>query len=91
MSRRKTPAGNGSKHLYYIILQGKCNGVSNVLGNYDIFVYTDREGGGGRVIYFDTGTEIHFLLAYPKSVQSDLTPVQKELLHEATRNIRKEH
>ena len=49
------------------------------------------KSAGGRVIYFDTGTEIHFLMIYPKGAQSDLTPAQKELLHNATRNIRKEH
>ena len=48
------------------------------------------KSAGGRVIYYDTGTAIHFLLIYPKSAQSDLTPAQKELLHKATRKIRKE-
>lgn len=46
--------------------------------------------GGGRIIYYDTGTVIHFLLAYTKKMQADLTPAQKKVLHEITREIRKE-
>lgn len=45
---------------------------------------------GGRVIYYDTGTVIHFLLLYTKGMQSDLSPAQKEFLHKITRMIRKE-
>lgn len=48
------------------------------------------KSAGGRAIYYDTGTAIHLLMIYPKSAQSDLTPAQKELLHEVTREIRKE-
>ena len=46
------------------------------------------KSAGGRAIYYDTGTAIHFLMIYPKSAQSDLTASQKELLHKATRKIR---
>lgn len=62
-------------------------------GAYKVRIRLSGRGksSGGRVIYFDTGSAIHFLMIYPKSVQSDLTPAQKELLHVATRNIRKEH
>lgn len=45
--------------------------------------------GGGRVIYYDTGTTVHFLLVYTKNMQADLTPAQKKALHEITREIRK--
>ncbi len=48
------------------------------------------KSGGVRVIYYDTGTTIHFLMVYPKSTQADLTPIQKKLLHKATQKIRKE-
>lgn len=48
------------------------------------------KSGGGRIIYYDTGTAIHFLMIYTKKMQADLTPSQKKVLHEITREIRKE-
>ena len=45
---------------------------------------------GGRVIYYDTGTVIHFLLVYTKRMQADLSHDQKEAIHKITRSIRKE-
>ena len=48
------------------------------------------KSGGGRIIYYDTGTAIHFLMIYTKIMQADLTPSQKKVLHEITREIRKE-
>ncbi len=48
------------------------------------------KSSGGRVIYYDTGAAIHMLMIYPKSVQVDITPAQKDILHKATRKIRKE-
>lgn len=66
--------------------------VEGTGGAYKVRIRLAGRGksSGGRVIYFDTGTEIHFLMTYPKSAQSDLTATQKELLREATRSIRKE-
>lgn len=48
------------------------------------------KSGGGRVIYFDTGTVIFLLVAYPKNVQEDLTQAQKKRLKELTAELRKE-
>lgn len=48
------------------------------------------KSNGGRVIYYDNGVTVHFLMIYPKNVQADITPKQKELLHKATRKIREE-
>lgn len=40
------------------------------------------KSGGGRVIYVDVVVreEIYLLLAYPKNVQTDLTPGQRKVL-----------
>lgn len=46
--------------------------------------------GGGRVIYYDTETAVHFLLVYTKNMQADLTPAQKKALYEITHEIRRE-
>lgn len=48
------------------------------------------KSGGGRVIYFDTGNVIYLITAYPKNMQEDLSPAQKNRIHELTRQFRKE-
>lgn len=48
--------------------------------------------GGGRIIYLDVYTKeaIHMLFAYPKNVQSDLTPEQKKTVKQLVEQIHKE-
>ena len=48
--------------------------------------------GGGRIVYLDVYTKesIHMLFAYPKSVQSDLTPEQKKVIRQMIEQIHKE-
>lgn len=48
------------------------------------------KSGGGRVIYFDNGSVIFLLTAYPKNVQEDLTQTQKKELKRLTATLRKE-
>ena len=47
--------------------------------------------GGGRVIYLDVFEKEHLylLLAYPKNVQSDLTPEQKKIIRRIVEEIKK--
>ena len=47
--------------------------------------------GGGRVIYLDVFEQEHLylLLAYPKNVQSDLTPSQKKIIRQLVEQIKK--
>lgn len=48
--------------------------------------------GGGRVIYLDVFEKenLYMLLAYPKNVQSDLTPEQKKVIAKLVESIKKE-
>ena len=48
--------------------------------------------GGGRIIYLDVyETEsIHMLFAYPKSIQSDLTPKERNIVRHMVEQIHKE-
>lgn len=48
--------------------------------------------GGGRVIYLDVFEAEHLFLlfAYPKNVQTDLTPEQKKALRKLVEDIKKE-
>lgn len=48
--------------------------------------------GGGRVIYLDVyeRENLYLLFAYPKNVQSDLTPEQKKAIRNLVDAIRKE-
>lgn len=48
--------------------------------------------GGARVIYLDIleRGSIYLLFAYPKNVQSDLTPDQKKALHKLVKMIKEE-
>lgn len=48
--------------------------------------------GGGRVIYLDVyeRENLYLLFAYPKNVQSDLTPDQKKAIRNLVDAIRKE-
>lgn len=50
------------------------------------------KSGGGRVIYLDVYEKEHLylLLAYPKNVQTDLTPDQKKALKKLVDAIHKE-
>lgn len=50
------------------------------------------KSGGGRVIYVDVivRERIYLLLAYPKNVQSDLTPEQKKLVRKIIQTIKEE-
>ncbi len=48
------------------------------------------KSGGGRVIYFDNGSVIFLLTAYPKNVLEDLTQAQKAELKRLTGFLRKE-
>lgn len=47
--------------------------------------------GGGRVIYLDVFEQEHLylLFAYPKNVQSDLTPDQKKAIRQLVEQIKK--
>lgn len=47
--------------------------------------------GGGRVIYLDVFEQEHLylLFAYPKNVQSDLTPNQKKAIRQLVEQIKK--
>lgn len=48
--------------------------------------------GGGRVIYLDVFEKEHLylLFAYPKNVQSDLTPEQKKAIRKIIEEIKRE-
>lgn len=48
--------------------------------------------GGGRVIYVDIfeKEKLYLLLAYPKNVQDNLTPVQEKAIKDLIDTIRKE-
>lgn len=48
--------------------------------------------GGGRVIYLDVFEKenLYMLFAYPKNVQSDLTPEQKKVIAKLVESIKKE-
>ena len=48
--------------------------------------------GGGRIIYLDVYTKesTHMLFAYPKGVQSDLTPEQKKAVRQLVEQIHRE-
>ena len=48
--------------------------------------------GGGRVIYLDVfeAEQLFLLFAYPKNVQSDLTPEQKKAIRKLVEDIKKE-
>lgn len=50
------------------------------------------KSGGGRVIYVDVleKERLYLLLAYPKSVQSDMTPEQKKMVRQIVEAIQKE-
>jgi len=50
------------------------------------------KSGGARVIYVDVviRERIYLLLAYPKNVQSDLTPEQKMMVRKLVRLIKEE-
>lgn len=50
------------------------------------------KSGGARVIYVDVLEQEHLylLFAYPKNVQENLTPSQKQMIHNAVDAIRKE-
>ena len=50
------------------------------------------KSGGGRVIYVDVfeKEKLYFLLAYPKSVQDNLTPDQKKQVRKLVEAIKKE-
>ena len=58
------------------------------------FQLVDNRGkrGGGRVIYVDIFEKerLYFLFAYPKSLQSDLTPGQKKEIRHRVEEIKKE-
>ena len=48
--------------------------------------------GGGRVVYVDIyeKEQLYLLFAYPKNVQSDLTPEQKKAIRSLIEQIKKE-
>jgi hypothetical protein len=50
------------------------------------------KSGGGRVIYLDVFEKEHLylLFAYPKNVQSDLTPDQKKAIRKIIQAIKEE-
>lgn len=50
------------------------------------------KSGGGRVIYVDIVVKkhIHLVLAYPKNIQENLTPEQKQLVRKIVEAIKKE-
>jgi hypothetical protein len=50
------------------------------------------KSGGGRVIYVDVVVrdQIYLLLAYPKNVQTDMTPDQKKVIRQLIETIKEE-
>lgn len=50
------------------------------------------KSGGARVIYVDVVVreQIYLLLAYPKNVQTDLTPEQKKVLRSLIKRLKEE-
>lgn len=50
------------------------------------------KSGGGRVIYVDVvmRERIYLLIAYPKGVQKDLTPEQKQIIRRMVEAIKRE-
>lgn len=66
--------------------------VQHMAGARKIRIPLEGRGksGGGRVIYVDVVVRerIYFLLAYPKNVQTDLTPEQKKVLKNLVESIK---
>lgn len=50
------------------------------------------KSGGGRVIYVDVviREQIYLLLAYPKNVQTDMSPEQKKIIRQLIETIKGE-
>lgn len=50
------------------------------------------KSGGGRVIYVDVVVreQIYLLLAYPKNVQTDMSPDQKKIIRQLIETIKEE-
>lgn len=50
------------------------------------------KSGGGRVIYVDVVVRklIYLLMAYPKNVQTDLSPDQKKMVRKVVETIKEE-
>lgn len=50
------------------------------------------KSGGGRVIYVDVviRERIYLLMAYPKNVQTDLTPEQKKMVRKIVERLKEE-
>lgn len=57
-----------------------------------IQLYGKGKSGGGRVIYLDVfeKEKLYLLFAYPKNVQEDLTPEQKQAIKAIVEAIKKE-
>lgn len=68
--------------------------IQGMGGARKIRIPLDGQGksGGGRVIYVDVVMKerIYFLYAYPKNLQTDLTPAQKKELLKVVEAIKKE-
>jgi len=66
--------------------------IGNLGGARKIRIPLDGRGksGGGRVIYVDVVVhhEIYLLLAYPKNVQTNLTPSQEKILRYLVEEIK---
>lgn len=66
--------------------------IKGLDGARKIRIPLERQGksGGGRVIYVDVVIKdrIYFLYAYPKNMQSDLTPIQEKTILSVIEAIR---
>ena len=84
------------KKLEEILLENPQLGdvIEGTGGARKMRIQIDNRGksGGGRVIYVDVfeKEKLYFLLAYPKSVQDDLTPDQKKQVRRLVEAIKKE-
>lgn len=83
------------KHLEKIILENPTLGevVPGLGGARKIrFALGKGKSGGARVIYVDVvvKAKVHLLLAYPKSIQENLTPTQENIIRKYVQALKKE-
>ena len=68
--------------------------ISGLAGARKVRIPLEGRGksGGGRVIYVDVviREQIYLLLAYPKNVQTDMSPDQKKIIRQLIETIKEE-
>lgn len=87
---------NDLKELELLLLENPQEGdvIQGTGGARKMRIQLEGRGkrGGGRVIYLDVfeKEKLYLLLAYPKNVQSNLTPAQERAIKDLVDKIKKE-